>query len=120
MCVDIILIGIIRGGSGDDEGKMPIRDESLNKPAPIVSDFVEESPIKGTIDFVLDLKLDVQKSNGSIVMIFPWCAKDIVGNTLDGTTFMEYVQFLPSRRLYSTRRSMTSTSMVTVFPPKDW
>ena len=59
MCVDIILIGTIRGGSGDDEGKIPIRDESLNKPTPIVSNFVEESPIKGIIYSILYIKLDV-------------------------------------------------------------
>ena len=31
---------------------------------------------------------------------------------------MEYVQFLPSRRLCSSEQSMTSNSMVTGFPPK--
>ena len=31
---------------------------------------------------------------------------------------MEYVQFLPSRRLYLSERPKTSTSMVTIFPPK--
>ena len=86
-------------GQGGDEGKMPIRDESLNKPAPIFSYFLEESPIKGTIDSVLDLKLDVHESKWSTIIIFPWCGKYIVRNTIDGTTFMEYVQFLPSRRL---------------------
>ena len=48
---------------GGGEGKTPIRDESLNKPTPIISGFVEESPINGMIDSVLDLKSDVQKSN---------------------------------------------------------
>ena len=55
MLVQIILMGIVRGG----EWKMPIRDESLNKPAPIISDFVEESLISGIVDFVLDLRSDV-------------------------------------------------------------
>ena len=31
---------------------------------------------------------------------------------------MAYVQFIPSRRLYLSGRSMTSTLMVTVFPPR--
>ena len=39
--VQIMLIGTIRGGSKGDEGKMPIRDESLNKPTPIILGFVE-------------------------------------------------------------------------------
>lgn len=69
-------------------------------------------------DFVLDLKSDVQKSNRSMIIIFPLCGKYIVQNTTDGTTFMEYVQFLPSRRLYSSGKSMTSTSMVEFLPPK--
>ena len=60
------------------KGKCLIRDEYLNKPAPIVSDFVEESPIKGMANFVLDLRSDVQKPNWSTIMIFPWCGKDIV------------------------------------------
>ena len=42
----------------------------------------------------------------------------MVWNTMDGTTFMEYVQFLPSRRLYSSKRSINSTSMTIVLPPK--
>ena len=52
------------------------------------------------------------------MMIIPWCGKDIVRNTADGTAFMTQVQFLPSRRLYSSGRSMTSTSIATVLPPK--
>lgn len=63
MLVDIMLIGTVRGGSGSDEGKTPIRDVSLNNPTPIISGFVEESLISGMVDFVLDLKLDVQKSD---------------------------------------------------------
>jgi len=51
-----MLIGTIRGGLGGDEGKTPIRDESLNKPTPIISGFVEESSINGMIDSILDLK----------------------------------------------------------------
>ena len=41
MLVQIMLIGTIRGGSKGDEGKMPTRDESLNKPTPIILGFVE-------------------------------------------------------------------------------
>lgn len=67
---------------------MPIRDESLNNLDPIILSFLEESPINGMVDFVLDLKSHVQKSNWSTVMIFPWCGKDIVRNTMNGTTFM--------------------------------
>lgn len=56
MCAEIILIGTIRGGLGGDEGKMSIRDESLNKPSLMVSYFIEEMPIKGKFNSVLDLK----------------------------------------------------------------
>lgn len=52
----ILLKGTVRGGSRGGEGKMPIRDESLNKPTPIILGFVEESLINGTIDSVSDLK----------------------------------------------------------------
>ena len=56
-------MGTIRCGSGGDEGKTHIRDESLNDPASIVSGFEEESPINGMVDYVLVLRSDVQKSN---------------------------------------------------------
>lgn len=59
-----MLIGTIRDRSGGDKGKIPINDESLNNHiSPIVSHFMEESPIKGTFESVLDLKSDVHKSN---------------------------------------------------------
>ena len=70
-----MLMGIVRGGSGVGEGKMPIRDESLNKPAPIIYGFVKESPTNGIVVIVLVLRSYVQKSNWSIVTIFPWCGK---------------------------------------------
>ena len=34
-----MLMGIVRGGSGGYKGKNPIRVESLNNPAPIISSF---------------------------------------------------------------------------------
>lgn len=49
---------------------------------------MDEFPINGMVDYVLDLKSDVKKSNWSTVMIFPWCGKDIVWNTVDGIAFM--------------------------------
>ena len=73
-----MLMGIVRGGLGGDEGKMAIRDESLNNPAPIISGFEEESPTNGIVVSVLVLRSDVQKSNWSIVTIFPWCGKEMV------------------------------------------
>ena len=54
-----MLMGTVTGGSGCDEGKTPIKDESLNNPTPIISGFEEESPINGMVDFVLVLRLDV-------------------------------------------------------------
>lgn len=63
MCAEIILIGTVSGGLGGDKRKIPIIDESLNKLAPIVSYFMDESPTKGTFDSVLDLKSVVYKSN---------------------------------------------------------
>lgn len=70
MCAEIILIGTVSDGLRGNEGKMPIKDESLNKLAPIVSYFMEESTIKGALESVLDLKLNVHKSNRSTIMIF--------------------------------------------------
>ena len=81
-------MGIVRGGSGGDEGKMPIRDESLNNPTPIIFGFEEESPNNGIVVSILVLRSVVQKSNWSIVTIFPWCGKEMVRNTKDGTVFM--------------------------------
>ena len=78
MLVEIMLIGTVRGGLVGDEGKIPIRDESLNNPAPIISGFEEESLINGMVDFVLVLRSDMQKSKWSIVTIFPWCGKEMV------------------------------------------
>ena len=52
-----MLIGTVCDRLGGDKGKIPIKDESLNKPASIFSYFMEESPIKGTFELVLDLKL---------------------------------------------------------------
>ena len=83
-----MLIGTARGGSGGVEGKTPIRDESSNNPTPIISGFEEELLINGMVDYVLVLKLDVQKSNWSTVMIFPWCGKEMVQKIAHGTTFM--------------------------------
>ena len=40
MLVDIMLIGIVHGESGGGEGKIHIKDESLNKNALIVSYFM--------------------------------------------------------------------------------
>ena len=88
MWVDIMLMGTVRGGSRGDEGKTPIRDESLNNPAPIILGFEEESLINGMVYFVLVLRSDVQKSNWSTMTIFPWCGKDMVQNAEDGTSFM--------------------------------
>ena len=88
MLVEIMLIGIIRGGLGGFEGKNPIRYESLNNPSLIISGFEEESPINRMVDFVLVLRSDVHKSNWSTVTIFPWCGKEMVQNTMDGTCFM--------------------------------
>ena len=101
MLAEIILMGIVRGGLGGDKGKTPIRDESLNNPAPIISDLEEESQNHGIVVSMVVLRLEVQKSNWSTVTIFPWWGKEMVRNTTDSTTFMAYVQFLPSRRLYS-------------------
>ena len=42
----------------------------------------------------------------------------MVRNQADGTTFMALVQFLSSKRLYSSGKSMTSTSTTMVFPPR--
>ena len=44
-----MLMGIVRGGSGGDKGKTPIRDESLNNLAPIISGVEEESPTNGIV-----------------------------------------------------------------------
>ena len=54
-----MLMGTVRGGSGGDEGKTPIRDESLNNPAPIISSFEEESPTNGIVVSVVVLRLVV-------------------------------------------------------------
>ena len=78
MLVEIMLMGIVRDGSGGDEGKMPIRDESLNNPAPIISGLEEESPTNGIIVSVVVFRSVVQKSNWSTVTIFPWCGKEMV------------------------------------------
>lgn len=83
-----MLMGTIRGGSGGGEGKTPIRDESLNKPTPIILGFEEESLINGMVDYVLVLRPDVQKSNWLTVTIFPWCGKEIVCNAVDGSSFI--------------------------------
>ena len=58
-----MLMGIVFGGSGDGEGKTPIRDESLNNPTPIISGFEEEWPINGIVVSVLVLRSVVKKSN---------------------------------------------------------
>ena len=50
-----MLMVIVRGGLGGGEGKSPIRDESLNNLSTIISCFVEESLINGTIYYVLEL-----------------------------------------------------------------
>ena len=42
-------MGIVRGGLWGDEGKMPIRDESLNNPTPIISSLEEELPTNGIV-----------------------------------------------------------------------
>ena len=63
MLVEIMLIGIVRGGSGGGEGKMPIRDESLNNPTPIISNLEEESPTNGIVVSVVVLRSVVHKSN---------------------------------------------------------
>lgn len=73
-----MLIGIVRGWLGGDEGKMPIRDESLYNPITIISSFEEESSINGMVDFVLAPRLDVYKSNWSSVTIFPCYGKEMV------------------------------------------
>ena len=78
MLVEIMLIGIVRGWSRGDEGKTPIRDESLNSPTPIISGFEEESSINVMVDSILVLRSDVQKSNWSNATIFPWCGKEMV------------------------------------------
>ena len=67
-----------RGGSGGGEEKMPIRDESLNNWAPIISNFEEESPTNGMVVSVLVLRSVVQKSKWSTMTIFPWCGKEMV------------------------------------------
>ena len=95
MVVEIIFIGTVRGGSGGGKGKIPIKDESLNKPTLTVSYLMEESPIRGTFESVLGHMSNVQKSNWSTMMIFPSWGKHIVRNTVDGTSFIAYVQFLP-------------------------
>ena len=51
-----MLMGIVRGGSGSDEGKTPIRDESLNNPTPIISGLEEESPTNGIVVSVVVLR----------------------------------------------------------------
>ena len=66
-----MFMGIVSGGLGGDEGKPTIRDDSLNNPTPIISGFEEESPTKGIVVSVLVLRSVVQKSNWSIVTIFP-------------------------------------------------
>ena len=71
MLVKIMLMGIVRGGSRGNEGKTPIRDESLNNPTPIISGLEEESPTNGIVVFVVVLRSVVHKSNWSIVTIFP-------------------------------------------------
>ena len=96
-----MLMEMVRGGLGSDEAKMPIRDESLNNPTPIIFGFEEESPTNGIVVSVLVLRSVVKKSNWSIVTIFPWCGKEMVRSTMDGTSFMEEVQFVPSKSLYS-------------------
>ena len=83
------MIGTVCGGSGGGEWKIPIRDVSLNNPAPVISGFEDESPINGMVYSVLVLRLDVQKSNWSTVTIFPWCGKEMVPNIEDSTAFME-------------------------------
>ena len=78
MSVEIMFVGIVRGGSGGDEGKTPIRDESLNNPTPVISGFEEESPTNGIVVSVLVLRLVVQKSNWSMVTLFLRCGKEMV------------------------------------------
>ena len=73
-----MLMGIVRGGLGGDEGKTPIRDESLNNLAPIISNLEEESPTHGIVVSVVVLRSVVQKSNWSTMTIFPWCGKEMV------------------------------------------
>ena len=75
MLVEIMLIGIVRGGSVGDEGKMPIRDESLNNPTLVIYGLEEEFPTNGIVVSVVVLRSVVQKSNWSIVTIFHWCGK---------------------------------------------
>ena len=48
-----IVRGGLRGGLRGGEGKMPIRDESLKNPNPIISGFEEESPTNGMVILVL-------------------------------------------------------------------
>lgn len=108
-----MLIGTVCDRLGSDKGKIPTNDESLNNPTPTVSYLVEESLIKGTFKSVLGCTSNVKKYNWSTIMIFPSWGNHIVRNIVDVTTFITYVQFLPSKRLYSSGRSFTSTSMVT-------
>ena len=81
-------MGIVRGGSGGDEGETPIRDESFNNPTPIIYGLEEESPTNGIVASMVVLRSMVQKSNWLMVTIFTWCGKEMVQNTANGTTFM--------------------------------
>ena len=56
MLVEIMLMGIVRGGLGGDKGKAPIRDESLNKPTPIISSLQEELQTNGIFVSLLVLR----------------------------------------------------------------
>ena len=83
-----MLIGIIRGGSGGDEGKMPIRDESLINLALVIYGLEEEFTTNGIVVSMVVLRSVVQKSNWSMVTIFPCCGKEMVRNIVDGIAFM--------------------------------
>jgi hypothetical protein len=61
--VNTMLMGTIRGGSGGNEGKTPIRDESLNNHDPTILGFEKELLINGMVDSVLVLRSNVQRSN---------------------------------------------------------
>ena len=63
MLVEIMLMGIVRGRSIDDEGKTPSRDESLNNLAPIISGLEEELATNGIVVSMVVLRSMVQKSN---------------------------------------------------------
>lgn len=93
MLVEIILIGTICGGLGGGEGKIPIKDDSLNKTSLFVLYLMEESSIWGEFESILGHKLEVKKSNWLTVMIFPSWGNHIVQNIVNGTTFIAYVQF---------------------------